>query len=172
MKKKRAQARRPKVRKPQMGKPEPPELQTCEPAASKPVPPEPCCDDGALSIEAMLRAQLVETHLAAMDCLRRARAGESPELRDRALTHATRLLSLFGRQVNALERRRPPPTTRPAGAADTAEWTLADAAAKALADLAAEIAADDPPDGTDPLPGGGENPARHDGAGDSAEGGP
>ena len=65
-----------------------------------------------LSIEAMLRAQLEATHLAAMDCLHRATTAESPELRDRALTHATRLLALFTRQVNVLgaagrRRRRP-----------------------------------------------------------------
>jgi hypothetical protein len=101
MKKKLAKARQPKVRKPQARKPEPGKAR---PAAAAAPPPEPYGDGAdALSIEAMLRAQMVETHLAAMDCLHRARTADSPETRHQALTHATRLLSLFTRQVKTLE---------------------------------------------------------------------
>ena len=123
-----------------------------------------------LSIEAMLRAQLEATHLAAMDCLHRATTAESPELRDRALTHATRLLALFTRQVNVLERRRPPPAaprteSTVASRADTAEQRLADATAKALADAAAEIPADDPAGVAAFARGHGGTPARQNGTG-------
>jgi hypothetical protein len=98
MKKKRAQARQPSPRKTRRAAAAPPPL--------PPEPPEPTGDDGTLSIEAMLRAQLAATHVAAMDCLRRAGTAESDEVRDQALTHATRLLSLFTRQVKTLEQGR------------------------------------------------------------------
>ena len=155
MKKKHAKARQPKPRKAGRAAAAAPLSCDAAPPAELPAVFVPC-DDEALSIEAMLRAQLEETHLVAMDCLLRARTAESPELRDRALTHATRLLSLFGRQVNALERRGGRPAARPrtAGAARDAGRTLADATARALAEAAASVPEDDPAEIAALLPGG------------------
>ena len=192
MKKKLAQARQPKVRKPKARQPEPAKarpaaaaaLLSGEPAAPPhpPLSPEPCGDDGTLSIEAMLRAQLAATHVAAMDCLRRAGTAESAEVRDQALTHATRLLSLFTRQVKTLEQGRwytpavargARPAREPATpeivapdiaaaaeaamgadgpAADTVEKTPADAMEQTPADDRAGLAAFAPGGGPTPAP--------------------
>lgn len=176
MKKKRAQARKPSPRKIRPATAAPPHT-------PPPLPPEPRDPgdpggDDTRSIAAMLRAQLEATHLAAMDCLHRARIAESPELRDRALTHATRLLSLFTRQVNVLERRRPPAAAAPrtesraASGADTADQKPTHAAAKALADAAAAIPADDPACIATLAAGDGGTPAGYNSAGRGAGIGP
>jgi hypothetical protein len=58
-------------------------------------------------VEAMLAAQMVGTHLAAMECLRRARApGQSFEGRDMNLRHATKLTRTYTMQVESLKRYR------------------------------------------------------------------
>jgi hypothetical protein len=58
-------------------------------------------------VEAMLAAQMVATHLAAMECLRRARApGQSFEGRDMNLRHATKLTRTYTMQVDSLKRYR------------------------------------------------------------------
>ena len=60
--------------------------------------------DGA---EAMLAQQMVGTHHAAMECLRRANlANQSFEGRDMALKHATKLMSLYEKQLSALNKSR------------------------------------------------------------------
>lgn len=58
-------------------------------------------------MESMLAAQMVATHNAAMDCLRRAQLdGQSFEGRDLNLKHATKLLAAYARQVEAIDRHR------------------------------------------------------------------
>ncbi|MEI6723754.1 MAG: hypothetical protein WCO67_23580 [Betaproteobacteria bacterium] len=58
-------------------------------------------------MESMLAVQLVATHNAAMDCLRRAQLdGQSFEGRDLNLKHATKLLAAYARQVEAIDRHR------------------------------------------------------------------
>jgi hypothetical protein len=58
-------------------------------------------------VEAMLAAQMVATHLAAMECLRRARApGQTFEGRDMNLRHATKLTRTYTMQVESLKRYR------------------------------------------------------------------
>src|SRR4051794_40952022 len=58
-------------------------------------------------VEAMLAAQMVATHLAAMECLRRARApGQTFEGRDMNLRHATKLTRTYTMQVDSLKRYR------------------------------------------------------------------
>jgi hypothetical protein len=58
-------------------------------------------------VEAMLAAQMVATHLAAMECLRRARTpGQSFEGRDMNLRHATKLTRTYTMQVDSLKRYR------------------------------------------------------------------
>jgi len=57
--------------------------------------------------EGMLAAQMVAVHGAAMDCLRRAmHPGQTEALRDAAMRQATKLLTLFPRQLETLDRRR------------------------------------------------------------------
>ncbi|MDE8652542.1 hypothetical protein [Novosphingobium album (ex Liu et al. 2023)] len=61
-------------------------------------------DDG---IEAMLAAQMVGTHHAAIECLRRAMLpGQTFDGRNAALTHAQRLMSLYAKQLAALDKHR------------------------------------------------------------------
>jgi hypothetical protein len=63
--------------------------------------------DPAEGIEAMLACQMVAAHEAAMACLVRSTApGTSPEQTDRNLKHAERLLAIFTRQVDTLDRHR------------------------------------------------------------------
>lgn len=58
-------------------------------------------------IEGMLAVQIVATHNAALECLRRAmQSQQSFELRASNLKHAERLMSLYLRQLEAMDRRR------------------------------------------------------------------
>jgi hypothetical protein len=58
-------------------------------------------------LEGMLAAQMVATHNAAMDCLARAMIeGQSFEGRDQNLRHAAKLLGVYARQVEALDKHR------------------------------------------------------------------
>src|SRR3954451_18624408 len=58
-------------------------------------------------VEGMLAAQMVATHLAAMECLRWARAlGQTFEGRDMNLRHATKLSRTYTMQVESLKRYR------------------------------------------------------------------
>jgi len=58
-------------------------------------------------VEAMLATQMVATHLAAMECLRWARApGQTFEGRDMNLRHATKLSRTYTMQVDSLKRYR------------------------------------------------------------------
>ncbi len=57
--------------------------------------------------EGMLAAQMVGTHSAALDCLRRAAIpGQSDWGRDSNLKHAQKLMSLYAQQVAALDKHR------------------------------------------------------------------
>lgn len=59
------------------------------------------------SAEGMLAAQMVGTHSAALDCLRRAAIhGQGFEARDMNLKHAQKLMSLYTQQLNALNKHR------------------------------------------------------------------
>ena len=61
--------------------------------------------EGAL--EGMLAVQMLATHDAAVDCLRRASVAEhSPAIRDMNYRHAAKMLSIYERQVAALDRHR------------------------------------------------------------------
>jgi hypothetical protein len=58
-------------------------------------------------LEAMLAAQMVGAHTAAMECLRRAMVpGQTFEGRNSSLSHAQRLMGLYARQVAALDKHR------------------------------------------------------------------
>ena len=58
-------------------------------------------------LEGMLAAQMVATHSAAMDCLRRAATeGQTFAGRDMNLKHAVRLMGLYERQLAALDKHR------------------------------------------------------------------
>jgi hypothetical protein len=58
-------------------------------------------------IEGLLAAQMVATHSAAMECLRRAMiSGQSLAVRDLNLKHAAKLLSIYTRQVEVLDKHR------------------------------------------------------------------
>ena len=60
--------------------------------------------DGA---ESMLAAQMTGTHFAALDCLRRAAVpGQTFEGRDMALKHAQKLMTLYARQLETLNKHR------------------------------------------------------------------
>lgn len=60
--------------------------------------------DGA---EAMLAQQMIGTHDAALECLRRAvLPNQTPEGRDMALRHAEKLMSLYTRQLETLNKNR------------------------------------------------------------------
>lgn len=57
--------------------------------------------------EGMLVAQMIGAHEAAMECLRRAMlTGQTFAGRDQNLKHATKLMSLYERQLAALDKRR------------------------------------------------------------------
>ena len=59
------------------------------------------------AVEAMLAAQMIATHEAAMECLRRSVLGDQTlEGRDLNLKNATKLMSLYERQVAALDKHR------------------------------------------------------------------
>ncbi len=59
------------------------------------------------AIESMLATQMVATHHAAMDCLRRAIiSGQTVEGRDQNLKHAGKLLSIYSRQIEVLSKHR------------------------------------------------------------------
>ncbi len=58
-------------------------------------------------IERMLATQMVGTHSAAMECLRRAMIqGQTFEGRDQNLRHGAKLLSIYARQMDALNKHR------------------------------------------------------------------
>ena len=58
-------------------------------------------------VEDMLAVQMVATHEAAMECLRRAMLPEQTyEGREQNLKHATKLMGLYERQVAALDKHR------------------------------------------------------------------
>ncbi len=58
-------------------------------------------------VEGMLATQMVATHAAAMDCLRRSIIQEQTfEGRDNNLRHAAKLLSIFAKQLETLNRNR------------------------------------------------------------------
>jgi hypothetical protein len=58
-------------------------------------------------IEGMLATQMVATHSAAMDCLRRAMLdGQTFEGRDKNLKHAAKLLTIYARQIETLDKHR------------------------------------------------------------------
>jgi hypothetical protein len=59
------------------------------------------------TLEGMLAAQMVATHKAAMECLRRAMLGDqSVGGRDLNLKHATKLLAIYTRQLETLDKHR------------------------------------------------------------------
>ena len=58
-------------------------------------------------IEGMLATQMVATHAAAMECLRRSMIQkQSCDGRDNNLRHAAKLLSIFAKQLETLNRNR------------------------------------------------------------------
>ncbi len=57
-------------------------------------------------IEGLLAAQMVATHNAAMDCLRRAANGQSLKDREQNLKFAAKLLSISTRQIETLNKHR------------------------------------------------------------------
>ncbi len=58
-------------------------------------------------IEGMLAVQMVATHNAAMECLRRAMIkGQILAGRDQELKHAEKLLSIYSRQIEVLDKHR------------------------------------------------------------------
>jgi hypothetical protein len=58
-------------------------------------------------VEGMLAAQMVATHSAAMDCLRRAMLPEQTfEGREQSLRHANKLMQTFARQLEVLDKHR------------------------------------------------------------------
>lgn len=59
------------------------------------------------TLEGMLAVQMVATHSAAMECLRRtALPNQTFEAYDMNLKHAAKLLTLYARQLEALDRHR------------------------------------------------------------------
>jgi hypothetical protein len=58
-------------------------------------------------VEAMLAAQMLSTHNAAMECMRRAMIPEQTFVgREQALKHGAKLMQLYERQMAALDKRR------------------------------------------------------------------
>ncbi len=58
-------------------------------------------------VEGMLATQMVATHAAAMECLRRSMIQEQKfKGRDNNLRHAAKLLSIFAKQLETLNRNR------------------------------------------------------------------
>jgi hypothetical protein len=73
---------------------------------SEDIPIESACAAVA-TLEGLLAAQMVGAHNAAMECLRRAMMeGQSFEGRDQSLKHGARLLAIYTKQVEALDRHR------------------------------------------------------------------
>lgn len=72
------------------------------------------------AVDGMLGVQAVACHAAAMECLHRAARRDGPAAaRDWNLRHAARLMALYGRQIEALDRRRAARSERrPAGDED------------------------------------------------------
>ncbi len=63
--------------------------------------------DPAPGIESMLACQMVAAHETAMACLSRSAApDQSPEQTDQNLKHAERLMAIYTRQVDVLDRHR------------------------------------------------------------------
>ncbi|MEM7225798.1 MAG: hypothetical protein AAF495_22660 [Pseudomonadota bacterium] len=59
------------------------------------------------ALEGLLASQMVATHQAAMECLRRAMIeGQPSRGRDANLRHGAKLMALFAQQLEALERQR------------------------------------------------------------------
>jgi len=59
------------------------------------------------ALEGMLATQMVATHNAALECLRRSQMdNQTFEGRDQNLKHATKLLATYARQVEALDKHR------------------------------------------------------------------
>ena len=59
------------------------------------------------AVEGMLATQMVATHAAAMECLRRSMIQEQKfKGRDNNLRHAAKLLSIFAKQLETLNRNR------------------------------------------------------------------
>ncbi|NDV89434.1 hypothetical protein GTW51_22565 [Aurantimonas aggregata] len=59
------------------------------------------------ALEGMIGVQMVATHAAAMECMRRAMLeGQSSALRDQELRNAQKLLNLFTRQLESLDKHR------------------------------------------------------------------
>lgn len=100
------------------------------------------------AMEGLLTAQMAGVHGAAMDCLRRAmQPGQSDAVRDDALRLAVKLLALYPRQMEALDRRR----GRGSHHKVTVEHVTvrADAAEEHTPEEAAETAAETPPEKAD-----------------------
>ena len=58
-------------------------------------------------IEGMLAAQMVSTHNAAMECFRRAMIqGQTFEGQDQNMKHANKLISIYSRQIEVLNKHR------------------------------------------------------------------
>ena len=57
-------------------------------------------------VDVILAAQMVACHHAVMDCLRRAARRHTGEGRDMELRHAARLMNVYARQTEALDRRQ------------------------------------------------------------------
>ncbi len=58
-------------------------------------------------IEGMLAAQMVSTHNAAMECLRRAMIqGQTFHGQEQSMKHATKLISIYSRQIEVLNKHR------------------------------------------------------------------
>jgi hypothetical protein len=57
-------------------------------------------------LEGMMAAQIVLVHNAAADCMRKAMAQKTPEAQDLCLRQAMRLIAMFQRQVEGLDRHR------------------------------------------------------------------
>jgi hypothetical protein len=73
---------------------------------SEDIPIESACAAVA-TLEGLLAAQMVGAHNAAMECLRRAMMeGQSFEGRDQSLKHGARLLAIYTKQLEALDRHR------------------------------------------------------------------
>ena len=57
-------------------------------------------------LEGMLAAQMVATHMAAMDCLASAARSDTLQYKDMCLRHAEKLLVVYVRQLEALDKHR------------------------------------------------------------------
>ena len=83
-------------------------------------------------IEAMLTTQLLTVHGLAMDCARSARDSVKEErVRLSYMVHAARMVSLYARHVDKIERRREWAEWRAASAQQRAEDAIIAAALKA-----------------------------------------